>query len=476
MSLSDLLQRNDREACDMRSLRARRTIASTAAFMLAGFGLAACGNDDDGGGGTAGGTSPGEGKAECEQLVGFGDLTGKKVTVYTSIVAPEDKPHTDSYKLFSECTGAEVVYEGSKEFEAQLIVRIQAGNPPDIAYVPQPGLLNTLVNDTGKVVPAPDSVGANVDKWFGADWRGYGSVDDTLYAAPLGANVKSFVWYSPKMFADNGWEIPTTWDDMLALSDTIAGTGIKPWCAGIGSGEATGWPATDWLEDVLLRDGGADVYDQWVAHEIPFNDPAVLGALDRVGGILKNDKYVNGGFGDVKSIATTTFQDGGLPITEGKCAMHRQASFYAANWPEGTTVAEDGDVFAFYLPVTNADNGSPVLGGGEFAAAFSDRPEVVAFQTYLSSDLWANEKAKATPAGGWVSANKGLDTNNLVSPIDKLSAETLANPDAVFRFDGSDLMPGAVGSGSFWKEMTAWITGQSSQDSLDKIEASWPKS
>ena len=458
----------------MRSRKTRRGMAVAATLVSAGLVLAGCGGSDDkGSGGDASGKSPGEGKAECAQLTQFGDLTGKDVTVYTSIVAPEDQPHIDSWKVFEDCTGADVKYEGSKEFETQLQVRVQSGNPPDIAYVPQPGLLQTLVG-TGKVVEAPDTVAANVDKWFGEDWRSYGSVDGKLYAAPLGANVKSFVWYSPKMFADNGWEIPTTWDDMLALSDTIAATGIKPWCAGIESGEATGWPATDWLEDVLLRSVGPDVYDQWVAHEIPFNDPAVVESLDNVGAILKNDKYVNGGIGDVSSIATTAFQDGGLPILDGKCAMHRQASFYAANWPEGTDVSENGDVFAFYLPAMGEEFGNPVLGGGEFVAAFSDAIEVQAFQTYLSSDQWANEKAKATPNGGWVSANTGLDIANLVSPVDKLSGEILQNPDAVFRFDGSDMMPGEVGSGSFWKEMTNWITGESTQDALDNIEASWP--
>jgi len=445
--------------------------------MSASLVLAACGgDDDDGGGGTnkAEGKAPGQGKAECEGLTEWGDLSGTTVKMYTSIVAPEDQPHIDSYKLFEECTGAKVEYEGSKEFEAQLVVRVRSGNPPDLAYIPQPGLLNTLVTDTGKVVEAPESVAANVDEFWGEDWKGYGSVDGTFYAAPLGANVKSFVWYSPSMFEENGWEIPTTWDDMVALSDTIADSGIKPWCAGISSGDATGWPITDWLEDVLLRDAGADVYDQWVAHEIPFNDDQIASALDRVGEILKNDKYVNGGFGDVKSIATTTFQDGGLPILDGECALHRQAGFYAANWPEGTEVAEDGDAFAFYLPTTNEEQGKPVLGGGEFVAAFDDRPEVQAFQTYLSSDTWANEKAKSTPAGGWVSANKGLDPANLTSPIDQLSAETFQDPDAVFRFDASDQMPGAVGAGSFWKEMTAWLTGKSTADALQAIEESWP--
>jgi alpha-glucoside transport system substrate-binding protein len=463
----------------MRSRNTRRGLAAAAALVSTGLVLAGCGGDDSNDGdNSVSGTWPGEGKSECkglEQLADFGDLSGKSISVYTSIVAPEDQPHIDSWKLFTTCTGATPKYEGSKEFEAQLQVRVQSGNPPDIAYVPQPGLLQNLV-DQGAVVEAPSQVADNVDKWFGEDWKSYGSVDDKFYAAPLGANVKSFVWYSPKMFKQNGWEVPKTWDDMLALSDTIAKTGIKPWCAGIESGEATGWPATDWLEDVLLRSAGPDVYDQWVAHDIPFNDPQVAEALDDVGGILKNDDYVNGGIGDVSSIATTAFQDGGLPILKGDCALHRQASFYAANWPEGTDVSENGDVFAFYLPPMSSEFGNPVLGGGEFVAAFDDRPEVQAFQTYLSTDVWANEKAKSSPAGGWVSANTGLDINNLASPIDKLSGEILQDPDAVFRFDGSDQMPAEVGAGSFWKEMTAWITGESTKDALDNIEGSWPSS
>jgi len=226
----------------------------------------------------------------------------------------------------------------------------------------------------------------------------------------------------------------------------------------------------------MLREGGPDAYDQWVNHEIPFDDPQVVSALDRVGDILKNDKYVNGGIGDVKSIATTTFQDGGLPILDGECALHRQASFQAANWGEGVEVGEDGDVFAFYLPVVSEEFGKPVLGAGNFAVAFDDRPEVQAFQTYVSSDVWANEKGKATPNGGFVSANTGLDVANVASAIDQLSVEILQDPESVFRFDGSDLMPGAVGAGSFWKEITAWITGKSTKETLSAIEGSWPAS
>ncbi len=410
-------------------------------------------------------------KVDCTQFTQYGDLKGKTITVYTGIVTPEDKAYTDSYKPFEECTGATVKYEGDKAFETQILVRAKAGNPPDLAIVPQPGLLRQLV-ETGRAVEAPAEVAANVDKFWGADWKAYATVDGKFYGAPSGASIKSLVWYSPSEFKDNGYEVPKTLDQLIQLSDKIAATGKKPWCAGISSGEATGWPITDWMEDMMLRLHGPETYDKWVNHEIPFNSPESAAALDEVGKYLKNADYVNGGLGDVKSIATTTFQDAGLPILEGTCSLHRQASFYAANFPAGTRVAEDGDVFAFYLPGKD-ESAKPLLGGGEFNLAFSDRPEVKAFQTYLSTDTWANIKASVSQ--GWVTANKGLDVSNVSNSIDKLAAELLADPNSVFRFDGSDQMPGAVGSNAFWKQSTSWITGQSTKQTVDNIEAAWPK-
>lgn len=459
------------------ALSSKRRYAALSGIVAVAFTATACGGGDGGdGGGDTGGGDGAASTIDCAPYKAFGNLEGKTVTVYTSITAPEDAPHQASYKPFEECTGITIKYEGSKEFEAQLPVRVKGGNAPDIAYLPQPGLLQTMVA-TGQVKAAPAEVTANVDKNM-PDFKTYGTVDGTFYAAPLGANVKSFVWYSPSAFADKGYTVPQTWDELLALSDKIAadnpGDDVKAWCAGIESGDATGWPATDWVEDVLLRTADAETYDKWVNHEIPFNDPAVATALAEVGKILKNPKYVNGGYGDVKTIASTSFQDGGQPILDGSCYMHRQASFYAANWPEGTKVAEDGDVWAFYLPAKDTST-KPVLGGGEFVAAFADRPEVKAFQTYLSSVEWANERAKTCGSGGCVTANKNADASLLKNPVDKLSAEQLTDKAATFRFDGSDLMPGAVGAGTFWKGMTNWITGQDDKATLDFIEQSWPK-
>jgi alpha-glucoside transport system substrate-binding protein len=449
--------------------KSQRRYAAVAGAVGLSLTLAACGSgsstDDAGTAST---------NTDCAAYSSYGDLKGKTISVFTGIVTPEDKPQIDSYKPFEQCTGATVKYIGDKSFEAQVLVQAKAGNPPDIAIVPQPGLLQQLVA-TGTVKEAPAETAANVDKFWGADWKAYGTVDGKFYAAPLGASVKSLVWYSPSEFKDKGYTVPTTLAELKTLTDKIAAGGTKPWCAGIGSGEATGWPVTDWMEDMMLRLSGPEAYDKWVNHTTPFNSAESAAALDAVGSYLKNPAYVNGGLGDVKSIASTTFQDGGLPILDGTCSLHRQASFYASNFPEGTKVAEDGDVFAFYLPGVDATS-KPVLGGGEFITAFSDRPEVKAFQTYLSSDLWANNKVAATPNGGWVSANKGLDATKLTSPIDQLAAQILQDPKAAFRFDGSDQMPAAIGSDAFWKQATSWITGQSTKDTVDKIEAAWPKS
>ena len=195
--------------------------------------------------------------------------------------------------------------------------------------------------------------------------------------------------------------------------------------------------------------------------------------MKTVASYMQNPAYVNGGFGDVKTIATTTFQDAGLPILQNKCAMLQQASFYEAQWPKGTTVSPTGDAFAFYLPPVDPSIKTPVEGGGEFVTAFSDKPAVQAVQNYLSSPEWADSRIKVAP--GWVSANAKVDQTLYTDPIDKISAKYLADSNATFRFDASDAMPAAVGSGEEWTAMVEWFGQGKSIDSVAKeIDAAWP--
>lgn len=443
------------------SFKTKRVLAATASAVVATLFLAGCSASNDGANGN------------CDAYADYLGHEGTEVEVYTTIIDPEAALFQESFADFERCTGITVNWNGTQEFEAQIAVRVEGGTAPDLAIFPQPGLLAKFKND---LVPAPAAVSESVDANYSADWKNYGTVDGTFFAAPLGANVKSFVWYNPKVFKDNNYTIPTTWQELLDLSDKIAADGkIQPWCAGFGSGEATGWVGTDWMEDIMLRTASAETYDKWVTHGIKFNDPAVVKAIGEAGKILKNPAYV----GDVASIATTTFQDGGAGIVDGTCAMHRQASFiggilaadHGAVIVDPSNTSEANGISVFYFPGADANN-KPALGGGEFVAAFSDKPEVQALQHYLTTPLWNNNKAKL---GGWFSANKGLDEANVADPVNKVAVQILKNA-TTFRFDGSDVMPAAVGAGTFWKEMTAWVAEDKSDKAvLDAIEKSWPK-
>ncbi len=438
----------------MRSFH-RRITAPIAIATIAGLTLAGC--------------SGGPGSTNTEA----GAEGDGVVTVYGTIGDTEAKLLEESWADWEDESGIDIQYEASKEFEAQIAIRAQGGSAPDIAIFPQPGLMADLAS-RDFLKPAPKAVEDNVDEFWSEDWKAYGTVGDTFYGAPLMASVKGFIWYSPAKFTEWGVEVPETWDDLLAVTKTIQEkTGTAPWCAGFGSGDATGWPGTDWVEDLVLRQAGAETYDKWVANEIPFTDPAIKSAFDSVGEILLNPAYVNATFGDVRSINSTPFGDVATPLAAGTCALHHQASFFDGFITDaGGEVGPDGDVWAFVTPAEEAGS-QAVTGGGEIVAAFADDADTQAVQEYLSSDDWANSRVSL---GGVISANSGLDPANAKSPILQEAIKILQDPKTTFRFDGSDLMPGSVGAGTFWKGMVNWVNGTSTDEVLTSIEAGWPSS
>lgn len=435
----------------MRSDVHRRITAPLAVLAAAGLVLTACAGDTRGGGGES--------------------ADDNVVTVYGTIADTEAELLEESWADWAAENDIEVRYEASKEFESQIGIRAQGGNPPDVAIIPQPGIMADLAK-RGFLKPAPQSVQDNVAEGWSEDWAAYGTVDGTLYGAPLMASVKGFVWYQPAKFAEWGVEVPTTWDELITLTQTIQQTtGAAPWCAGFGSGDATGWPGTDWIEDLVLRQQGPDVYDQWVTNEVPFTDPRIAEAFDAVGTILLDPAYVNAGFGDVKSINSTEFGDVAPALVDGTCALHHQASFFSGFIEDaGGTVAEDGDVWAFVTPGIEAGSNA-VTGGGEIVGAFSDDEATQKFITYLSSAEWANKRVEL---GGVTSANKGLDPSLASTPILEQAISILQDPETTFRFDASDLMPGAVGGNAFFKGIVNWVNGAPVADVTTEIEAAWP--
>jgi len=434
----------------------RRVLAPIALMGIAGLALAGCAESSSSDGGSD--------EARTVQIAG-------------GITGGEADALNEAFAQFTEDTGITVEYTGDKSFEGNIVTKVTGGSAPDIAIVPQPGLLKTLI-ETGEVQPASDAVSANVDEYWSEDWKSYGTLDDTFYAAPMLANVKGYVWYSPASFAEWGVEVPTTWDELLTLTQTIQEkTGAAPWCAGFSSDAASGWPGTDWVEDLVLRQSGADVYDDWVAGDVKFTDQPIKDAFDALGTVLLDPNYVNAGFGDVKSINATAFGDVAAKVADGSCAMTHQASFLSSNFlevqtaaGETPTVAPDGDVYAFLLPGFEADGETYVEAGGEFVAGFSDDDAVQQVLEYMTTPEFADARVSL---GGVISANKGADPSLASSEFLTDAMTLLQDPSTVVRFDASDLMPATVGSGSFWKGMVNWIDGKSTDDVLAEIQAGY---
>jgi alpha-glucoside transport system substrate-binding protein len=401
---------------------------------------------------------------EGQTLNIFGPWRGEDQTLVESMLA-----------YFSAASGVTVNYSSSENYEQQIVIDTQAGSPPDIAVLPQPGLIGDLVSK-GFVTP----LGAETQAWLaenyaaGDSWVSLGSYAgpdgaEALYAFPYKIDVKSLVWYVPENFEDAGYEVPETMEDLKALTEQIVADGGTPWCIGLGSGGATGWPATDWVEDMMLRTQSPETYDKWVTHEVPFSSPEVIGAIEEFGWFAKNDANVAGGAG---AVASTDFRDSpkGLFSSPPQCYLHHQASFIPSFFPEGTVVGEDADFF--YMPAyAGKDLGKPVLGAGTLAFITKDTPAARAFiewlKTPIAHEVWMAQSGFLTP---FKSANPDAYGNATLKKL----GEILTNA-TTFRFDGSDLMPGAVGAGSFWTGMVDYVGGKPAADVATQIDASWPK-
>ncbi len=273
--------------------------------------------------------------AECPAPeIGPGDGS---VTIFGPEVEQEQQGFQDSFDAFTEETGITVEVQGDRSAEEQIGVQVQGGNPPDVFIFPQPGLLRSFVEDC-ELVPLTDEVVSAMEENFLEGFIAGGQVGDQVYGVPNKSDVKSLVWYSPSQFEEKGYEVPEDHDAFVALMDEMVENGDTPLCIGIGSDAATGWPFTDWIEDYMLRIHGPEVYDQWVSHEIPFDDPQVIEVGEFVTDIWEKEGYV---FGGMQAAASTPFAESGLGVIEGDCMMHRQANFYAANWPEGTQIGKE---------------------------------------------------------------------------------------------------------------------------------------
>ena len=400
--------------------------------------------------------------AQAEQLTVFGPWLGPDQENVEKVLAG-----------FAAASGHEVNYVGSDSFEQQIMIDAEAGSAPNVAVFPQPGLAADMAK-RGFLTPLADGTADWVKENYAAgqswvDLGTYAGADgaDSLYGFFYKVDVKSLVWYSPENFEDAGYEVPTSMEDLKTLTDQIVADGGTPWCIGLGSGGATGWPATDWVEDMMLRTQTPADYDAWVKNDLKFNDPKVVAAIDEFGAFARNDAYVAGGAG---TVATTDFRDSpkGLFSSPPQCYMHRQASFIPAFFPEGTVVGQDADFF--YFPAyAEKDLGAPVLGAGTVWAITNPSDAANELIAYLETPE-AHETWMAL--GGFLTPHKGVDTSKFSDAATAKMNDILLAA-TTFRFDGSDLMPGAVGAGSFWTGMVDYAGGKDAQAVADEIQASW---
>jgi len=377
-------------------------------------------------------------------------------------------------KEFGDANGIRIQYTGARDAADLINTQVAGGNPPDIFVFPQPGKLADFARN-GDLIALPADVEASV-AWSEA-WTTFGNVDGTQFGIPVKADLKSLVWYQPGNFEAGGYTVPESFDELVTLTNDMIANGDTPWCVGIESGPATGWPFTDWVEDMVLRQHGADVYDQWVAHDIDFADARIQETFETVLGLWNTPGAV---FANDGTIAATPFGNNAEPLVAGDCFMHRQASFFAAFMPDGTTFADPSDpaaVDVFYFPSVSGDR--PVLGAGTLVGAFRDAPEVWATMQYFGGPEYAEARQtvqtelKDGGLSGFLSAAEGQDPS-VYQGLELSFLDILATAEVV-RFDGSDLMPAAVGSGTFWTESTSYINGeQSVEDTLSAIDASWP--
>jgi alpha-glucoside transport system substrate-binding protein len=417
-------------------------------------------NEGEGGGGGGGGANTG------------------KVTVLNAMEPQEaDALQGVIDDLITPNVDYQAELEANADFETQIKIRIEGGNPPDIAMYPQPGSVIEQAK-AGNLISLED-LGMDIDQLnqtFGEYFMSLGEYNGKHYGLPSNINLKSMIWYPKDDFDKAGYQIPKTWDELIALSDQIKADGGTPWCVGFESGGATGWPATDWMEDIMLRTAGPDVYDQWVNHEIPFNDPAVQHAAELLGDIMFTPGYVLGGADKTPSIA---FGDAPGPMFKEPpgCWLHRQANFINAFFPETAKAGVDYDWFPF--PTIDDPNQQAALFAGELSVVFRNAPEVKDFL-----DRFTGTEVQC--AQGGVAATSRISPNTTVGP-DCYANDLLAGASEVLtaalksgngRFDASDMMPSAVGSGSFWTGMVKYMEGgpSSLQGVLDDIEKSWPAS
>jgi alpha-glucoside transport system substrate-binding protein len=367
--------------------------------------------------------------------------------------------------------GIKVVYSGVGDIDTQIVVKVQAGDIPDIAVLPQPGGAARLAKD-GQLAPLwPEAVAA-MDKSYAPFWKDLGTYSGELYGLIYSVYPKGFIWYNKPAFEAAGYTVPTTWEELKALTTKMKEAGTAPWCEGIEAEQATGWKGTDWIENIMLRTQPVETYDQWVAGELAFTSPEVKKAFEILGEIWFDPSEVYGG---QQTLVLTAVPDAAtfMFTNPPNCWLHMQGGFVTGFFPDQIKADLDNQVGTFVLPPIDPAVTPAMEVGGDTFIVFKgkDRPEVRKFIEFLTT---AESTVPWAEAGGAVFPHQGQDYSKYKTGLEGTLAKTVAEAQAA-RFDGSDQMDAALNA-AFWKGVTDWASGNRDLDgALQDIDVARPK-
>ncbi len=395
------------------------------------------------------------------------------VTIWTSMDQPIVDGLEKSLEEKASEAGIDVKWERVTGIDKLIMTKLNASDKPDIAVLPQPGVVANVVK-RGGAQPLDDvlDMGALEDSMLPGIIDA-GTVDDQYYGLQINANVKSIVFYPKKAWEQAGYPTEVaSLGDLADLTDQIKQDGGTPWCLGIFSEGSVGWPATDWFEDLVARFGGEETYNQWVNGEVKFDSPVVRESAKWFEDNVLAQGNVLGGR---RGVASTDFGSAGNPMFDQPpgCWMMKQGTFITGFFPENVQKNLDEEVGVFAFPPAEPGGENYVVGGGDLATMLSDDDNTKEVMTMLAQTDIGMEAAKT---GAYISPHQDFPVDAYPNEIMKTAYNTATEASA-FLFDGSDQMPGEVGAGTFWSEITSWVSGDTDLDTaLTNIDQSWPAS
>jgi alpha-glucoside transport system substrate-binding protein len=389
------------------------------------------------------------------------DLNGAHVRVLGLWSGPELDSFMTVKAAWESETGGIVDWEGTQNLPDVLHTRLQAGNPPDIAILPNPGLMQQMARE-GKLVQLNSFMDMNqVRKDYAPAWIDLGSYNGKLYALFYKVANKATVWYSPKAFAAARYTPPRTWDDMIKLADKMVADGRTPFSIVAPSGPGSGWALTDWVSEIVLNNCGPDLYDKWIAGEIPWTDSCIKQSFEMFNRIVQTKGYVLGGS---PGILATTDAHGTYPLYTNPPTAYMDylasfaQAFIASKYPE----LHPGDDYNFFsFPTIDPKNAGAVTVGADVVVMVNDTPAARSFMTYLAG---ARAQEVWIKLGGFTSVNRSISPDTYPDPVARAVAKDLTEA-KISRFGAGDMMPASLQK-AWWKAMLELVKDPGSLDSI----------